>query len=296
MNTAVNPWAHVMLDFIGDAVLSTDNETKITYMNVAAETLTGFDRRKALGQPLENIFRVIDLKTRKTRTNLARQVMATGHAIALHNSALLVTRSGHELAIEDAAIPLRDDQGEIVGALVKFHDSRYSAETTSRMAYLAQHDALTGLLNRYAFSERFAQAAALAERHEKKMVMLFIDLDNFKEINDTQGHTHGDDILKALAHKLVGCVRATDHVCRHGGDEFVVLLSDLNQHEQAFAVVDKVMEAAADLSRLNGDKASLSLSIGISIFPDHGRTLAALLPYADADMYRVKVSHQQIPG
>jgi diguanylate cyclase (GGDEF)-like protein len=88
------------------------------------------------------------------------------------------------------------------------------------------------------------------------------------------------------------CVRATDHVCRHGGDEFVVLLSDLSQHEQAFAVVDKVRAATGELLRLSGGGTSLELSIGISLFPNDGETLEALLPHADAAMYRVKTAHK----
>ncbi|WP_197025660.1 diguanylate cyclase [Marinobacter sp. HL-58] len=288
-----NQWADAILDFVGDAVLGTDTQATITYMNRAAEKLTGFSRKEAIGRPLDEIFRVIDVATRVTRANLAHHVMDSGLAVDLHNSSLLRTRDGSELAIEDAATPLYNANGEVIGALIKFHDSRYSAETTARMAYLAQHDSLTGLLNRYAFAERFEQAAALARRHGKKMVMLFIDLDNFKEVNDTLGHSVGDEILKALGQRLLGCVRATDHVCRHGGDEFVVLLSDLTEHEQAFAVVDKVREAAADLLRVGGYKPSVKLSVGISLFPNDGETLEALLPHADAAMYRVKTSRKQ---
>jgi diguanylate cyclase (GGDEF)-like protein/PAS domain S-box-containing protein len=280
--------AYTMLDFVGDAVLATDTGANISYINAAAETLTGFSRKDALGRPLEEIFQVVDVTSRVIRANLAHHVMDTGTPVELHNSALLKTRDGRELAIEDAALPLRNAKGEVTGALIKFHDSRYSAETTARMAYMAQHDSLTGLLNRYAFEERFKQAAALARRHEKKMVMLFIDLNNFKEVNDTLGHAVGDEILQALGLRLLGCVRSTDHVCRHGGDEFVVLLSDLTEHEQAFAVVDKVRESAAELLRREGHWESLTLSVGISLFPNDGETLEALLPHADAAMYRVK--------
>ncbi|MDI9245138.1 diguanylate cyclase [Marinobacter sp. CHS3-4] len=285
--------AYAMLDFVGDAVMATDTDTNITYMNTAAETLTGFSRQEAVGRPLAEIFRVIDLTTRVPRANLAQHVMDIGTSVDLHNSAMLQSRDGDELAIEDAASPLRNAKGEITGALIKFHDSRYSAETTARMAYMAQHDSLTGLLNRYAFEERFQQAAALAKRHGKKMVMLFIDLNNFKEVNDTLGHAVGDEILKALGKRLLGCVRATDHVCRQGGDEFVVLLSDLSEHEQAFAVVDKVRESAAELLRQHGHWATLTVSVGISLFPNDGETLEALLPHADAAMYRVKTETKQ---
>lgn len=284
--------AQAMLDFVGDAVMSTDTEARITYMNRAAEVMTGFSRQEALGRTLEDIFHVRDIHTRETRANLARKVMDTDCAVALHNSAFLVTRTGREVAIEDSATPLHNEQGEMVGALVMFHDARYSYETTARMTYLAQHDPLTGLLNRHAFAERFEQAAALAQRHRKKMVMLFIDLDNFKGVNDSLGHSHGDLILKSLGRKLLGCVRVTDHVCRHGGDEFVVLLSDIDRPEQAFSVVDKVREAAADLLQVDSLNISLGMSIGVSVYPDNGDTLEQLMPHADAAMYQVKATHK----
>ncbi|TVP54170.1 MAG: diguanylate cyclase [Halomonadaceae bacterium] len=284
--------AHAMLDYIGDGVISTDTQANITYINHAAVVLTGFSLEEALGRPLQDVYQVIDVSSRCVKANLARQVMDADCAVALQNSALLKTRDGAELAIEDAATPLHNKKGQVVGALVKFHDSRYSAETTARMAYLAQHDSLTGLLNRYAFAERFDHAAALARRHQKKMAMLFIDLDNFKAVNDTLGHSRGDAILKAMGSTLQGCVRATDHVCRYGGDEFVVLISDLAQDEQVLTVVDKVREVTAGLLRMSGAEAPLGLSIGVSLYPDNGETLATLLPYADADMYRAKTAHK----
>ncbi|MEX1197438.1 MAG: diguanylate cyclase [Pseudohongiellaceae bacterium] len=286
-------WEHEMLDFISDALLSTDARARITYMNCAAEALTGCSRQDAIGRRLQDIFRVIDAKTRKERGDLARQAMDTDRVVGLDSTALLITRDGHELAIDDAATPLHDGTGKVRGALVRFSDSRYSIETTARMTYLAQHDALTGLLNRHAFAERFEQAAASTQRHRKKMVVLFIDLDNFKNVNDTLGHSCGDALLKSLSHKLLDCLRVTDHICRYGGDEFVVLVSDLDQHEQASMVFEKLHQAIAEPFRLAGHEISLQFSIGTSLYPDDGETLEALLPHADAAMYRMKASHKQ---
>lgn len=289
-----NAWEHEILDFMDDALLCTDTEANITCMNGAAEALTGFRRREALGRRLQDIFRIIDAKSRRTRADIARQAMDTDCAVGLRNGDLLITRGGLELPVENAAIPLHDVTGTVRGALVKFRDSRHSAEMAARMAYLAQHDPLTGLLNRHTLAERFEQAVALALRHGRKMVLLFIDLDGFKEVNDFLGHTSGDMLLKALAHRLLDCVRVTDSVCRYGGDEFVVLLSDLEQHEQAAVVVDKVRQRAAEPLRLAGHEVSLRLSIGLSLYPDDGETLEALLPHADAAMYRAKALHRSI--
>jgi diguanylate cyclase (GGDEF)-like protein/PAS domain S-box-containing protein len=292
----VNVWEHEMLDFMDDPLLGTDTEGNIICMNRAAETVTGFRRTEAVGRRLQEIFRIIDVKTRTARANIARQAMDTDSIVGLQNGDLLITRDGLELPVENTATPLHDVTGKVRGALVRFRDSRYTVEMVARMAYLAQHDFLTGLLNRHAFAERFEQALALAQRHQKKMVLLFIDLDDFKEVNDFLGHDSGDALLKALAHRLLDCVRVTDPVCRYGGDEFVVLLSDLEQHEQAAVVIDKLRRRAAEPLRLAGHEISLRLSIGFSLYPDDGDTLEAFLPHADAAMYRAKASHRSGSG
>jgi len=163
----------------------------------------------------------------------------------------------------------------------------------SRMAFLAQHDALTGLHNRSAFYERFDQAQAMARRHGKQMGLLFIDLDNFKGINDSLGHDSGDMILTALAGKLQSCVRSADTVCRYGGDEFIVLLGEIAEADHAHAVADKIRESAAVPMVIAGHEVSLQLSIGISVYPEDGEVVEDLVKTADAAMYRLKKTRSQ---
>ncbi|WP_417548494.1 diguanylate cyclase domain-containing protein [Marinobacter segnicrescens] len=280
--------AQVTLDSIGDAVLSTDIDGRVSYMNVVAETLTGFSREEAIGRPLSEVFNVVDANTHKPTTDPARRAIQSDSIVALEANALLIARDGLELAIEDSAAPIHNRHGLIIGAVIVFHDARFSRETTARMAYLAQHDALTGLYNRSAFYDRFEQALALARRHGKQMGLLFIDLDDFKEINDALGHDSGDIILAALADKLRSCVRATDTVSRYGGDEFVVLLSEISQPDHAYAVADKIRESTAWPMVVEGHQITLQLSIGVSVYPDNGEVAEDLLKQADASMYRVK--------
>lgn len=283
----------VMLDFIGDGLICTDNQSNITYLNGAAEKLTGFSSEEAFGLPLHDVFCVLDADTRELREDTARRAMDSNSVVPLHNGAVMVTRSGLELSIEDSATPIHNRKRDVVGAVIMFHDTRYSAETTAKMAHLAQHDSLTGLLNRHGFAERFNQSLALATRHAKPMGVLFIDLDDFKGINDALGHASGDKILKSLANKLVSSVRATDTVCRHGGDEFVVLLNEIAHAEHAVAVADKVREAlAAVQTMLNGTEVTLRVSIGVSVYPNNGDSLDALLQHADAAMYQIKTFHK----
>lgn len=285
--------ARVTLDSIGDAVLCTDIDGQVSYMNVVAETLTGFSRLEAIGRPLSEVFHVVDATTHEPTTDPARRAIQTDSIVALEANALLVARDGTELAIEDSAAPIHNRFGVVVGAVIVFHDARFSRETTDRMEHLAQHDELTGLHNRNAFYERFDQSLALARRHGKQMALLFIDLDNFKSINDVLGHNSGDIILSALAGKLKSCVRAADTVCRYGGDEFVVLLGEIAQPDHAHAVADKIREAAALPMMIGGHEVMLQLSIGVSVYPDNGETADELLQKADMAMYRVKILNRR---
>mgnify|MGYP001627741466 FL=1 len=285
--------AQVTLDSIGDAVLSTDIDGRVSYMNVVAETLTGFSRREAIGKPLSEIFHVVDANTHKPTPDPAQRAILSDSIVALEANALLVARNGVELAIEDSAAPIHNRHGVVVGAVIVFHDARFSRATTARMEHLAQHDELTGLHNRNAFYERFDQSLSLARRHGTQMGLLFIDLDNFKSINDVLGHNSGDMILELLAGKLKSCVRAADTVCRYGGDEFVVLLAEIAQPDHAHAVADKIREAAAAPMLIDGHEVSLQLSIGVSVYPDNGETADELLKTADSAMYRIKVLNRR---
>lgn len=280
--------AQVTLDSIGDAVLSTDIEGRVVYMNVVAETLTGFSRQEAIGRPLGDIFQVVDADTHQPVDDPARRAIQSDSIVALEANALLVAKDGLKLAIEDSAAPIHNRHGAVTGAVIVFHDARFSRETTTRMEFLAQHDALTGLYNRNAFYQRFEQALALARRHEKQMGLLFIDLDNFKGINDVLGHDSGDTILVELSRQLKTGVRMTDTVCRYGGDEFVVLLGEIAQPDHAFAVADKLREAAAAPMVIGEHDVALQLSIGVSVYPDNGETADELLKKADTAMYRIK--------
>jgi len=284
--------AQVTVDFIGDAVLSTDIHGRVSYMNAVAESLTGFSRHESIGRPLSDIFQIVDAKSREPKADPAQRAIQSNSIVALEANALLIAKNGEELVIEDSAAPIHNRFGVILGAVIVFHDARFSRETTGRMAHLDQHDALTGLHNRMAFYQRFEQSQALAQRHQKQMALLFIDLDNFKDINDKLGQDNGDRILMALASKLRNCVRAADTVCRYGGDEFVVLLSEIDQPDHAFAVADKIHQVAASIAIAEHDSL-LKLSIGISVYPDNGETVDALLKKSDAAMYRNKTVTRQ---
>jgi diguanylate cyclase (GGDEF)-like protein/PAS domain S-box-containing protein len=280
--------ARVTLESIGDAVISTDAKGQVTYLNAVAEDLTGWSREAAFGEVFSKVFRVVDSDTGEVARNPAERAMASLEIVEIPANCLLLRPDGSELAIEDSAAPILDAQGRLTGAVVIFRDRKLSRENTAKMAHLARHDALTGLCNRVSFAEHFDQAINLARRHHKQVGLLFIDLDNFKQANDSLGHKAGDRLLRELSRKLITCVRNTDMVCRYGGDEFVVLLSEINHPKDAARVAAKIRTAAARPVQIQGIPIGLELSIGISLYPVDGDDLESLTSRADAAMYHAK--------
>lgn len=283
--------ARVTLRSIGDAVLVTDSAGNVTYLNPVAEELTGWRSVDACGRPLTEVFAIIDGETRETATNPAQKAMASDQVVGLDANCVLRGRDGTESGIEDSAAPIHDRHRRVSGAVIVFRDVSQSRAMTRKMAYLAQHDVLTGLANRTLFRDRLDQTISLARRHGRQVGVLFVDLDDFKRINDDIGHASGDRLLQEAARLLTTCVRATDTVCRYGGDEFVILLPEIEHPEDASQVAAKLI-AAFDAPLDIGDRDyRLSLSIGISVFPDDGNSIESILEQADHRMYQAKADN-----
>jgi diguanylate cyclase (GGDEF)-like protein/PAS domain S-box-containing protein len=282
--------AQVTLDSIGDAVLTTDLQGKVTYLNVAAEALTGWSREDALGRPLSEVFHIIDGGTRQAAPDPAQQAIKENRTVGLAADSILVRRDGGESAIEDSAAPIHDRDGRVAGAVIVFHDVSESRAMVLKMAHLAHHDFLTGLPNRALLTERLSQAIGLARRRGKQVALLFVDLDYFKHINDSLGHAVGDQVLQSAARRLSACVRTTDTVCRQGGDEFVILLAEIEQPQDAALVAEKLLVALAEPQLIGQHEIHVTLSIGISVYPDDGIDGDTVMENADAAMYHAKAS------
>jgi diguanylate cyclase (GGDEF)-like protein/PAS domain S-box-containing protein len=280
--------AQVTLNSIGDAVICTNAAGKVTYLNVVAERLTGWPRAEAAGQPLEEILRIIDGSSRETAENPMARAVRENRTVALTPNCLLLRRDGVEAAIEDSAAPIHDRRGQVTGAVMVFHDVSATRAQAARMAHLAHHDPLTDLPNRLLLSERLDQAINLAHRHKKTLALLYLDLDRFKHVNDSLGHAVGDQLLKAVARRLVECVRASDTVSRQGGDEFAVLLSELVHVEDATACAQKILQAIQLPYLIEADEIHTTASIGIAVYPTDGVASEALLQNADLAMYEAK--------
>ncbi|MBL3558399.1 MULTISPECIES: diguanylate cyclase domain-containing protein [Marinobacter] len=280
--------AKITLDAIGDAVLVVDPKGRLIYLNRVAEKLTGWCREEALGRPVEQIFFIFDGITRERAKSPAQRAIREGRTVELALGSVLVRRDGSDMAIEDSAAPIRNSLGEIAGAVIVFHDARQSGAALEKMHHLAQHDFLTGLPNRMLLMERLTQAIGMAKRHGKQLALLFLDLDYFKQINDSYGHGVGDHLLQEVAAEVEACVRGTDTVSRHGGDEFVILLTEIEERQDAIRVADKLLAQFALPRMIDGYELQVNLSIGISVYPENGADAETLMHNADTAMYTTK--------
>ncbi len=280
--------AQVTLNSIGDAVVSTDVSGRVTYLNGVAEELTGWSQHEAVGHPLEDVFRIIDATTRQAAQNSTMLAIRDDKPLALPPNCVLIRRDGIEAAIEDSTAPIHDRRGAVTGAVMVFHDVSVARAMTRKMAYLAQHDSLTDLPNRVLLSDRLREAIALSSRHERKLAVLFLDLDRFKHINDSKGHVVGDRLLQSVAQRLFACVRSSDTVGRLGGDEFVVLLWEVRRAEDAAITAAKILEAVRKPHLIDEDELHVTGSIGIVTYPDDGTDAETLMKKVDLAMYHAK--------
>lgn len=283
------------LDSIGDAVVSTDLAGNVTYLNPVAEAMTGWSGAEASGRPLREIVRIIDADSREPVPDPLSLAMQRDTAVGLGPNCLLVRRDGYESAIEDTSTPIHDRQGRVSGAVIVFHDVGVARAMSQRMSHLAQHDPLTGLPNRLLLMDRLERSIATANRHHGVLAVLFLDVDRFKRINDTLGHATGDKVLQSMAARMVACVRNSDTVSRQGGDEFVVLLSEVACAEDAAFGADKLLAAIARPHPTDGRDLHVTASVGIAVYPADGTDAAALVAKADLALLDAKAARRDYP-
>jgi diguanylate cyclase (GGDEF)-like protein/PAS domain S-box-containing protein len=285
--------AQVTLNCIGDAVICTDIPGNITFLNVVAEKMTGWSWQDATGKPMAEVVRILDSTSHETVPNPMARAVTQDRAVHLPSNSILIRRDGLEIPIEDSVAPIHDREGQATGAVIVFHDVSAARKMALQMAHSAQHDFLTGLPNRMLLNDRVGQAVALAPRHLKGVAVLFLDLDGFKHINDSLGHSIGDKLLQSIAKRLVDCVRGSDTVSRQGGDEFVVLLSEVEQPEDAAITARRMLQAVAEPHSIDQHELHVTTSIGVSVYPDDGLNAETLIKNADTAMYQAKENGRQ---
>jgi diguanylate cyclase (GGDEF)-like protein/PAS domain S-box-containing protein len=280
--------AEITLNSIGDAVISVDMQGSVDYLNVAAELVTGWPRQEAEGRPIGEVLNIVDGVTGRQILNPVQYVLLNEHPLGLTGEVILVGRHGKRIPIEDSVAPIHDWDRRLVGAVIVFRDISDTVALTVKIRHQAQHDFLTNLPNRVLLNDRITQAIAAARRSDTNPVLLFLDLDKFKHINDSLGHAVGDKLLQAVSERLVHCVRTSDTVSRHGGDEFVILLADERRPQDAALAAEKILLSLSTPFLIDGQQLHTSTSIGISVFPLDGMDAADLIKNADTAMYHAK--------
>jgi diguanylate cyclase (GGDEF)-like protein/PAS domain S-box-containing protein len=286
-----NQNANVTLDAIGEAVVRIDTHGKIVYLNRIAEELTGWRQGNALGRPVADVVRIVDAVSGLAIRNvleIATQENKTAGLTANCENCILVRSDLSQLGIEMTVTPIHDQDGRGTGAVVAFRDVSAARATSLQMSHLAQHDFLTNLANRMLFNDRLKQAISLAERQGKQLAVIFVDIDHFKKVNDSLGHSVGDKLLQSVAGRLVTCVRRTDTVSRMGGDEFVVLLSQVENGEDAAVSARKILRALALPHIIDNKSLNINVSIGVSTYPSDGPDAESMMNKADTAMYEAK--------
>jgi diguanylate cyclase (GGDEF)-like protein/PAS domain S-box-containing protein len=280
--------AVVTLNSIGDAVLCTDISGNITYLNLVAETMTGWRREEAIGKRLAEVFRIIDGPTRNPARDPMEMAVEQNRTVGLTVNCVLIRRDGFESAIEDSAAPIHDRVGHVTGAVIVFHDVSAARAMSAKMTHSAEHDIVTNLPNRLLLNDRITQSIALARRQNRPIAVIFLDLDHFKYINDSLGHAVGDKLLQSVSKRLLASVRDSDTVSRQGGDEFVILLSEITHPEDAATSAKKILLSLSAPHFIGGQDLDIAGSIGISVYPEDGGDAETLIMNADTAMYHAK--------
>jgi diguanylate cyclase (GGDEF)-like protein/PAS domain S-box-containing protein len=281
--------AQVTLQSIGDAVITTDSDGRIDYMNPVAESLTGWENREAQTQLIGDVFTVVDEATREASENPVMRCLREGRTLGLSEHTVLVNRRGQELAIQDSAAPIRDRAGNLIGAVIVFHDVSKERRLHRALHYQASHDALTGLINRREFENRLTVAVENARQDAgSRHALLYLDLDQFKLVNDTCGHPAGDQLLKQITGVLQSRVRSGDTLARLGGDEFGILLQSCSL-DQALRIAESLRQAIRDFRFIWQDGVlEVGASIGIVEITNDTPTVANVMTAADVACYSAK--------
>jgi len=275
--------AATVFDNTIEAIMITDAEHKITSVNQAFTEVTGFSREDVLGQ---------DPKIQKSGKQDTAFYENFWHMLTKNGQwqgEILNRRKNGELypAWENITA-VKDESGKIVQFISVFSDISAIKQAEKQLSHLAHHDALTGLANRLVFNANLEQAIERALRHKQKVALLFLDLDRFKVINDTLGHTAGDKLLQVVSDRLKQCVRAQDMVSRLGGDEFTIILEEITDSKDAAILAQKIISSITEPIQLDEQEVVVSSSVGISVYPDDASNAPDLIKAGDAAMYRAK--------
>ncbi len=280
--------AEVTLASIGDAVITTDESGTVKYLNPVAELLTGWQLREARGMDVRQIFRLRDELTGDSLDNPARTVLAIGRESRRPGHALLIRQDGETIAVRDIGAPIRDRHGHLIGCVLVFHDVSATLQLTRELSHQASHDALTGVPNRREFERRLGALLGTKRLADSHHVLCYLDLDQFKVVNDTCGHVAGDELLRQVTALLRGRIRESDVLARLGGDEFGILFLNCPL-DKAMGLAEGLRQSIQEF-RFSWDDRSFAIGVSIGVVPMDGEQtdLGRLLATADTACYAAK--------
>ena len=281
--------AQVTLQSIGDGVITTDGEGRVDYINPVAQDLTGWDMRGARGKYIGEIMMIVNEHTRASVENPVIRCLSEGRLVTLAENSVLITRNGDEIPIQDSAAPIRDRIGNIIGSVIVFHDISKETRLFRQLSYQASHDTLTGLVNRREFENRLSAVLAQSRgKADASHALLYVDLDQFKVVNDTFGHTAGDSLLRQISDLIQARIRSTDLLARLGGDEFGVFLERCSE-SRALEVAESI-RVAVEGHRFEWKESftSVRCSIGVVLVGSDNADVASLMSSADVACYSAK--------
>jgi diguanylate cyclase (GGDEF)-like protein/PAS domain S-box-containing protein len=279
---------HVTLKSIGDAVITTDANSNIVWLNPVAERMTGWLNHEAENKPINQVFHIVHEETRKPAENPIHVCLEQKKISGIANNILLISRNGFEYGIQDSAAPILNDDGIILGAVLVFHDVTEQRKLSGEMSYRAKHDALTGLVNRAEFETRLNNLLKSSHENHGKNALLYIDLDQFKLVNDACGHAMGDKLLQQVSQLFTETIRSRDTLARLGGDEFAVILERCTP-AQASRVAQKICDQMENYRFIHdGRRFRIGASIGLVPVDERWKTTEAILKAADTSCYAAK--------
>jgi diguanylate cyclase (GGDEF)-like protein/PAS domain S-box-containing protein len=279
-----NRFAHEIIDNAGEGIIVLDSEFRYVLWNRFMEQMTGLEAKEVIGQSAPEFFPHV---REQHVDDLLKRALA-GETVSAPDTHYLVPSTEREGWVSAVYRPHSDANGKIVGVIGLIRDITERKTAEQQIEYQAYHDALTGLANRRLFQEHLSLALALAQRRHALVGVLFLDLDHFKLINDSLGHTVGDALLKQVGKRLRAAVREGDTVARVGGDEFTIVLQEIARPDDAASVAKKVLRNIAEPIEVNGHKLYVTTSIGVTVYPQDGEDPETLLRNADTAMYRAK--------
>lgn len=282
--------ARVTLESIGDAVITTDERGHIDYLNPVAESLTGLPSTQAQGKPFEDAIRLAKEADRQAVVNPAAELFRAARAVKSGGDTILACSDGRELAVDVSAAPIRDRTGRIIGAVLVLKDVTRERQKTVELAHQARHDSLTGLVNRREFEQRLSRALVSAAELKREHAVLYLDLDRFKDVNDSCGHAAGDKLLRDISGVLESNLRERDTLARLGGDEFGILLENCVPGDAARIATTLTQAVAAFEFVWEGRSFHPGISIGVVPISGGPQTVPQVLSAADACCYKAKAA------